>query len=80
MDGAPILRSAACREDIRTILSHAAEQSGVHDVTLRDRALYAGRATGLVTAVALVCPSKDIRDVKVKSIKKKWEDRASPPG
>lgn len=82
MDGAPILRERGVpEEDIRTILSHAAEQSGVPRVTLRDRALYAvDELTGLVTAVALVRPSKDIRDVKVKSIKKKWKDRAFAAG
>ena len=82
MDGAPILRERGVpEEDIRTILSHAAEQSGVPRVTLRDRALYAvDELTGLVTAVALVRPSKDIRDVTVKSIKKKWRTAPSPPG
>ncbi|HOA24940.1 MAG: HDIG domain-containing metalloprotein [Aggregatilineales bacterium] len=82
MDGAPILRERGVpEEDIRTILSHAAEQSGVPRVTLRDRALYAvDELTGLVTAVALVRPSKDIRDVTVKSIKKKWKDRAFAAG
>ena len=36
--------------------------------------------TGLITAVALVRPSKDIRDVKVKSVKKKWKDKAFAAG
>jgi predicted hydrolase (HD superfamily) len=30
--------------------------------------------------VALVRPSKDIRDVKVKSIRKKWKAKAFAPG
>jgi predicted hydrolase (HD superfamily) len=33
-----------------------------------------------MTAVALVRPSKSILDVKVKSIKKKWKDRAFAAG
>src|SRR5690606_15488820 len=82
MDGAPILRErGVSEEDIRTILSHAAEMSGVPRTTLRDRALYdVDELTGLVSAVALVRPSKDIRDVSVKSIKKKWKDRAFAAG
>lgn len=82
MAGAPILRERGVpEEDIRTILSHAAEQSGVPRETLRDRALYAvDELTGLITAVALVRPSRDIRDVTVKSIRKKWKDRAFAAG
>ena len=50
-------------------------------MTLRDKALYAvDELTGLITAVALVRPSKDIRDVKVKSIRKKWKDKAFAAG
>lgn len=36
--------------------------------------------TGLIIAVALVRPSKDIRDVKVKSVKKKWKDKSFAAG
>lgn len=81
MDGAPILRErGVSEEDVRTILSHA-PRSGVERETLRDRVLYAvDELTGLITAVALVRPSKDIRDVKVKSIKKKWKDKAFAAG
>ncbi len=77
VDGIPILRArGVSEEDLRTILSHA-ERSGVPRTTLRDRALYAvDELTGLITAVALVRPSKDIRDVEVKSVKNKWKDRA----
>ena len=77
MDGVPILRErGVSEEDIRTILSHA-DRSGVPRTTLRDRALFAvDELTGLITAVALVRPSKDIRDVRVKSVRNKWKDRA----
>ncbi len=78
--GAPILRQrGVAEEDIRTILSHG--QTGVPRQTLRDRSLYAvDELTGLITAVALVRPSKDIRDVSVSSIRKKWKDRAFAAG
>jgi predicted hydrolase (HD superfamily) len=36
--------------------------------------------TGLIVATALVRPSKNIRDVEVKSVKKKWKDRAFAAG
>lgn len=78
-DGAPILRERGLgEEDIRTILSH-----GIFEprVTLRDRTLHAvDELTGLITATALVRPSKDLRDVEVKSIRKKWKDKAFAAG
>jgi len=82
MDGAPILRRRGLPEDeICTILSHAAEASGVPRASLRDKALYAvDELTGLIMAAALVRPSKSIYDVEVKSIKNKWKDRAFAGG
>lgn len=81
MDGAPILRERGLsEEDVRTILSHG-PLAADDRLTLRDKALYAvDELTGLITAVALVRPSKDIRDVKVKSIRKKWKDKAFAAG
>lgn len=81
MDGAPILRERGVSdEDIRTILSHG--PLAAHDrVTLRDKALFAvDELTGLITAAALVRPSKDVRDVEVSSIRKKWKDKAFARG
>lgn len=74
-DGAPILRERGVPEDIiRCILSHA-DHTGVPRETLMERALIAcDEITGLITAVALVRPSRSIHDVKVKSVKKKWKD------
>lgn len=81
MDGAPILRERGLdEEDIRTILSHG-PLAADDRTTRRDKALYAvDELTGLITAVALVRPSKDIRDVKVRSIRKKWKDKAFAAG
>jgi predicted hydrolase (HD superfamily) len=79
MDGAPILRERGLDEaDVQTILSHGplAER-----ITLRDKSLHAvDELTGLITATTLVRPSKDIREVEVKSIRKKWKDRAFAAG
>lgn len=74
-DGAPILRSKGVSDQIiEAILSHA-DHTGVQRSTTLHKALYAcDELTGLITAVALVRPSRSILDVKLKSIKKKWKD------
>ena len=54
---------------------------GIPRTSKFDTALYAvDELTGLIMAVAYVRPSKDIRDVEVKSVKKKWKDRAFAAG
>jgi putative nucleotidyltransferase with HDIG domain len=80
--GAPILRERGYDEAVvRAVLSHATEVTGVERQTRMEHALYAvDDLTGLIVAVALVRPSKDIRDVKVKSVKKKWKDKAFAAG
>jgi putative nucleotidyltransferase with HDIG domain len=81
MAGAPILRERGLNEeDIRTILSHG--PLAAHDrVTLRDKTLFAvDELTGLITAAALVRPSKNVADVEVASIRKKWRDKAFARG
>ncbi len=77
MKGAAILRERGVpEEDIRTILSHA-ERSGVPRKTLRDKALYAvDELIGLITAAVLVRPGRNLAELEIKSIKKKWKDRA----
>lgn len=80
--GAPILRARGVDEEIvRAILSHATEVTGVERQSRMEHALFAvDELTGLIIAVALVRPSKDIRDVKVKSVRKKWNSKAFAPG
>ncbi|MFN3741237.1 MAG: HDIG domain-containing metalloprotein [Anaerolineales bacterium] len=81
MEGAPILRSRGVPEEwIQDILSHA-DRTGVPRNTLRRKALYAcDEITGLITAVALVRPSRSLLDLEVASVKKKWKDRAFAAG
>ncbi len=81
LKGAEILRKKGIDEEIiRAILSHA-DHTGVPRQTLMEKALYAcDELTGLITTVALVRPSKKIADVKIKSIKKKWKDKAFARG
>jgi putative nucleotidyltransferase with HDIG domain len=76
--GSHILRERGVSEEIiRAILSHATEVTGVERVTDLERALYAvDELTGLITATALVRPNKNIADVTVASVKKKWKDKA----
>ena len=81
LKGAEILRQKGWPEEIvRAVLSHA-PYTGITRDSLMEKALFAvDELTGLVTAVALVRPSKDIRDVKLKSIRKKWKDKAFAAG
>jgi predicted hydrolase (HD superfamily) len=60
---------------VRAILSHS-DYTGVKRESLMEKALYAcDEITGLVTAVALVRPSKSICDLTTKSVKKKWNNK-----
>ncbi|UCD99125.1 MAG: HDIG domain-containing protein [Chloroflexota bacterium] len=79
--GAPLLRENGVPEEVvQAILSHA-DHTGVPRQTLMEKGLYAcDEITGLITAVALVRPSRSLDDLKVKSVKKKWKDRAFAAG
>jgi predicted hydrolase (HD superfamily) len=74
--GGRILREKGYSEEIvNPILSHG--NTGVPRDTPMAKALHAvDELTGLLVAVTLVRPSKDIRDVKIKSVRKKWKDKA----
>jgi putative nucleotidyltransferase with HDIG domain len=80
--GSKILREHGVDEEIiRCILSHATEVTGVERHTLMEKALYAcDELTGLITATALVRPSKNLADVDVTSVKKKWKNKAFAAG
>ena len=79
--GVPILRERGVPEDIiQDILSHGVD-TGVPRDTVRRKALYAcDEITGLVTAVALVRPSRSLLDLEPSSVKKKWKDKAFAAG
>jgi putative nucleotidyltransferase with HDIG domain len=76
MKGADILRQRGWDEEtIRVILSHYTEGTGVERTNPIDFALLAcDEITGLLIATALVRPSKDIRDVPLSSVRKKWKN------
>jgi putative nucleotidyltransferase with HDIG domain len=67
---------------IRAILSHAwGTCTDVEPQSLMEKYLYAiDELTGLITAVALVRPSKSIAEVEVKSVKKKWKEKSFAAG
>lgn len=77
--GARILREQGWPEEVvRAVLAHAGEYTGVQPESRMEKALVAvDELTGLLVAVALVRPTKDIRDItKISSVRKKWKDRS----
>src|SRR6185369_3007493 len=75
--GNNILQEKGYPEDIlRAILSHA-DYSGVKRESRMEKCLYAcDELSGLITAAALVKPTKAVADVDAKSIRKKMKDKA----
>jgi putative nucleotidyltransferase with HDIG domain len=76
--GAEILRKQGVDEIIiRAILAHAPSVTGTEAQSSMEKALVAvDELTGFLIAVALVRPSRSILDVEIKSVKKKWKDKA----
>lgn len=67
-------------EMLQAILGHA-DYTGVPRETLLAKALYAvDELSGLVTAVALVRPSKKLADVDVAAVKKKFKEKSFAKG
>jgi len=82
VDGTPTLREKGVPEPVlQAILSHNEAATGVPRRQPMDFALLAcDEVTGLIIAAALVRPSKDVRDVELKSIKKRWKERIFAAG
>jgi putative nucleotidyltransferase with HDIG domain len=80
-EGVRILRSRGYPEDIlEAILGHA-QYSGVPRVTPMAKTLFAvDELTGLITATALVKPTKSVHDVDAESVRKKMKDKAFARG
>jgi predicted hydrolase (HD superfamily) len=80
-EGVRILRSKGWPEDIlEAILGHAT-YSGVPRRSQMAKTLFAvDELTGLITATALVRPSKSVHEVEAKSVRKKMKDKAFARG
>ena len=80
--GIPLLVERGCPPAVvQAILAHNSEGTGVERLSTLDYALLAcDEVTGLAIAAALVRPTQDIRDVEVKSIQKRWKEKAFAAG
>ncbi|HET9013905.1 MAG TPA: HD domain-containing protein [Gemmatimonadaceae bacterium] len=80
-EGVRILRARGWPEDIlEAILGHAS-YCNVPRVTPMARTLFAvDELTGLITATALVKPSRSVHDVEARSVRKKMKDKAFARG
>jgi len=80
-EGVRLLRAHGYPEDIlQAILGHA-PYTGVPRETQMAKALFAiDELTGLITATALVKPSKSVHEVEAKSVRKKMKDKAFARG
>jgi putative nucleotidyltransferase with HDIG domain len=84
VEGHPVVGTRVLREQgwpdeiVRAVLAHAGEYTGVQPESRMEKSLVAvDELTGFLVAVALVRPSKDIRDItKIRSVRKKWKDRS----
>jgi predicted hydrolase (HD superfamily) len=78
-----ILEEAGWDEEyIRAIMAHGwGTCTEVEPITDLEKTLFAiDELTGLVMACALVRPSKSVMDLEVKSVKKKWKEKAFAAG
>jgi putative nucleotidyltransferase with HDIG domain len=80
-EGVRILRGRGFPEDIlEAILGHA-NYSGVPRTSKMAKTLYAvDELTGLITATALVRPSRSVMEVEARSVRKKMKDKAFARG
>ena len=80
-EGVRILRARGFPEDIlEAILGHA-RYSGVTRQSRMAKTLFAvDELTGLITATALVRPTKNLMEVEAKSVRKKMKDKAFARG
>jgi putative nucleotidyltransferase with HDIG domain len=76
-NGKPILEQAGVPGAIVHAIQSHGDHTGIPRVTPMEKTLYAvDELCGFVTAVALVRPSKSVRDVDAGSVRKKMKDKA----
>ena len=75
--GAKILKEKGYPDDVIYAIRSHADYLELDRKSLMDKTLYAvDELVGFITAVALVRPNKNIVEVKVSSVKKKFKDKA----
>jgi len=80
-EGVRILRARGWPEDILEAIMGHALYTGTPRVTPMAKTLFAvDELTGLITATALVRPSKSVHEVEAKSVRKKMKDKAFARG
>jgi len=69
-------------EYIRAVVSHGwGVCNDIEPQTSMEKTLYAvDELTGLITAVAIIRPSKSVADLEAKSVMKKWKDKSFAAG
>jgi len=76
-NGRPILEQAGVPGTIVHAIQSHGDHTGIPRVTAMEKTLYAvDELCGFVTAVALVRPSKSVREVDAGSVRKKMKDKA----
>ncbi|MDR0469783.1 MAG: hydrolase [Peptococcaceae bacterium] len=78
-----MLEEAEWPEDwIRGVMSHGWKLcTDVEPISPMEKAIYAvDELTGLIMAAALMRPSRSLMDLELKSVKKKWKDKAFAAG
>ncbi|MEP6693642.1 MAG: HDIG domain-containing metalloprotein [Chloroflexota bacterium] len=76
-NGKPILEQAGVPGNIVHAIQSHGDHTGIPRVTPMEKTLYAvDELCGFVTAVALVRPSKAVREVDAGSVRKKMKDKA----
>jgi putative nucleotidyltransferase with HDIG domain len=80
-EGVKILRSKGYPEDIlQAILGHAHYTATPRETRMAKTLFAVDELTGLITATALVRPSKSVHEVEAKSVRKKMKDKAFARG
>ncbi len=80
-EGVRILRARGVSEDIlQAILGHATYCNVPRETPMAHALFAVDELTGLITATALVRPSKSLNEVEARSVKKKMKDKAFARG
>lgn len=82
LPGAEVLREHDYPEElVHAVLAHYPAKTGVKPQSRLDKTLRAcDEVTGLITAAALVRPSRSLHDLNAKSVMKKFKDRSFAAG